>query len=370
MLRQRVCLLCRSRPHAAAGPSEASLNATGRRQLSATPNRSQSLSRGEPTQAGGRSRIGTYVFAGAVSLAAGYAASYVTRVRREGEQKQELDPETFTPLTVTRNVMCTSPARPQDLGDGDHKLVELRLPSASASEPPPSELSIWSIYAKQPEIQIERAYTPLDSPSQSAVHGALRLLVKRYAQGEMGRFIHLRSVGQELEIRGWCPTWDAKSNHPGKEIRHVYLVSDRSPALKQCSSLTMSLGAQLVGGTGITPAYQLINATLNREAIASPVRFTLCYATSKPSSFLLLPELRELQDCHKDRLSVHLWAESLGSDSSWSVSRLLGLGAKSAAVQGFESSPGRIDLRDLKRLIPQNATGYDDAVVLVCGPDG
>ena len=226
MLRRRVCLLCKSKPYAAASGPESGLGATGRRQLSVTHYRSPSSSRGEPSPPGERSRVGTYIFAGAVSLAAGYAARFVTRRRREGKQKQQLDPEAFTPLTVTRNVMCTSPARSQNFGDGDHKLVELKLPSASATGPPPGGLSIWSIYVKQPDIQIERAYTPLDSPSQSAAHGALRLLVKRYTQGEMGRFIHLRGVGQELEIRGWCPTWDAKSSHPGKDIRQVYLVSD------------------------------------------------------------------------------------------------------------------------------------------------
>jgi NAD(P)H-flavin reductase len=78
---------------------------------------------------------------------------------------------------------------------------------------------IWSVEIKQPEIQVVRRYTPLpmyymQSKEGQETKGLLRLLgkdqdegrmvlmVKRYSDGEVSRYLHRLPVGSDVEIRG------------------------------------------------------------------------------------------------------------------------------------------------------------------------
>lgn len=47
-------------------------------------------------------------------------------------------------------------------------------------------LDIWHVYAKSPDLQIERPYTPINDVQKD---GYIRLLVKRVKGGEVGRYV-------------------------------------------------------------------------------------------------------------------------------------------------------------------------------------
>ncbi|KDN36047.1 ferredoxin reductase-like protein [Tilletiaria anomala UBC 951] len=254
-----------------------------------------------------------------------------------------LYPDRFTPLLVTLNQLCTSSLQ-SEVGDSHHRHLELALgPESTPLLPEQTRddgLEIFSIYIKQPDIQIERAYTPLYAPRDATSSGKIDLLVKKYENGEMGKYIHSRLIGQPLEARGWLKTWDA-GWHP-YEIDHIYF---------------------LVAGTGITPAYQLINSVLSNRP-SSSTRFTLFYSAPQPASFLLLPELEQLREANPDRLRVELWAE----DASSLKAHRLGVWPTIAReLRGMVVREGRIALPDLRKRLCRTEPG---SVVLVCGPDG
>jgi ferredoxin-NADP reductase len=49
---------------------------------------------------------------------------------------------------------------------------------------------IMSLKIKNPSLEIERSYTPLNlSPNE------IHLVVKRYAEGELSRFLHILTPG-------------------------------------------------------------------------------------------------------------------------------------------------------------------------------
>ena len=72
------------------------------------------------------------------------------------------------------------------------------IPSSSSTRP------IWSIYIKDDDIQVERPYTPLEGIDDD---GNIRLWVKKYPKGEVGRWLHSKKPGEHIEIRGPLQTW-------------------------------------------------------------------------------------------------------------------------------------------------------------------
>lgn len=81
-----------------------------------------------------------------------------------------------------------------------------------------SRFSIYSYYIKEPSIQVERAYTPLRMLARA---DPLRLdfLVKRYADGEMSRYLHRVRLGSDVSLRGPEATWHLpKGRVPPREV--------------------------------------------------------------------------------------------------------------------------------------------------------
>ncbi|KAJ4348676.1 uncharacterized protein N0V89_010054 [Didymosphaeria variabile] len=96
---------------------------------------------------------------------------------------------------------------------------------------------VWSVQAKQPQLQIARAYTPLPSISDEAdeVDGHnLRFLIRKETGGEMSNYLHRLPEGSTIELRG--PTVEYKLPQDVKEV--IFLA----------------------GGTGIAPAMQIAQA--------------------------------------------------------------------------------------------------------------
>lgn len=65
--------------------------------------------------------------------------------------------------------------------------------------------AIKSLHIMQPEISIQRAYTPLDV--KGFTNGQLELVIKRYADGEVSKYLHRQNVGDEIRVRGPVQTW-------------------------------------------------------------------------------------------------------------------------------------------------------------------
>lgn len=64
---------------------------------------------------------------------------------------------------------------------------------------------IWSVYIKDDDIQVERPYTPLEGIDKD---GCMKFWIKKYANGEVGRWLHSKNIGDSIEIRGPLRTWE------------------------------------------------------------------------------------------------------------------------------------------------------------------
>jgi hypothetical protein len=78
------------------------------------------------------------------------------------------------------------------------------------------EFRILSIFMKEPSLQIERPYTPLYSDALDGIHAytPLELLIKRYPDGELGKYAYQLNNTSKVELRGPEVTWQgAKPDH-------------------------------------------------------------------------------------------------------------------------------------------------------------
>jgi cytochrome-b5 reductase len=95
----------------------------------------------------------------------------------------------------------------------DTSILSLELPAHlkpdPAAYPEPADTPLQAVYVRQPELQIQRAYTPLsvDCFSKTDEASTLRLLVKRYNDGEASSYMHRLKKGHELYVRGPVRTW-------------------------------------------------------------------------------------------------------------------------------------------------------------------
>jgi hypothetical protein len=106
-----------------------------------------------------------------------------------------LSPSYFIPVTISEN---------SQVGP-DLAVLTLSVPpdSRPPDENDPSLDPIWSIFIKDDDIQVERPYTPLFGIDE----GVIKLWVKRYPRGEVGRWLHSKQPGDTIEIRGPLKTF-------------------------------------------------------------------------------------------------------------------------------------------------------------------
>uniref|UniRef100_V5E8J1 FAD-binding FR-type domain-containing protein n=2 Tax=Kalmanozyma brasiliensis (strain GHG001) TaxID=1365824 RepID=V5E8J1_KALBG len=246
----------------------------------------------------------------------------------------KLEPHTHRPLPLVSSTYYPDPSTASA-----HKLLQIGLPSSTSSSVGISDvkraLRIRSVYIKEPSLVIERAYTPLydtlpGSHSAALVGTAtakeprvLDLIVKRYPDGELGKMLH-RAVANptmpQLEVRGPVDTWsfERDSAETGGVPERIVMV---------------------VGGTGITPAYQLLTNLFGRPGKTAQARMKgaprieVLYATQDLENVLLLPQLHASVEANRDKVSVQLFAERVASPSSLSP------GARSALGKGLVVSP-------------------------------
>lgn len=124
---------------------------------------------------------------------------------------QPMHPSHFTPTILSSSIPSPS--------DPTSKLIELTIPPSLLPKDYEDLSAVWSICIKDDDIQTERPYTPLDGIDKQ---GKLRLWIRRYPDGEVGRWIHGRPVGKKIEVRGPLQTIDMKAEE-GK-WDHIIMV--------------------------------------------------------------------------------------------------------------------------------------------------
>lgn len=68
---------------------------------------------------------------------------------------------------------------------------------------------VWSVFIKDDDIQVERAYTPLNGVDRD---GNMLFWIKKYPKGEVGRWLHSKAEGDTIEVRGPLRTWPWKED--------------------------------------------------------------------------------------------------------------------------------------------------------------
>lgn len=107
-----------------------------------------------------------------------------------------LSPVHFTPTTLVACEACP---------DTETRLLTLKLPPQSIPSREENTFApIWSVFIKDDDIQVERPYTPLEGIDEE---GCMKLWIKRYPKGEVGRWLHSKNVNDKIEIRGPVKTW-------------------------------------------------------------------------------------------------------------------------------------------------------------------
>lgn len=149
-------------------------------------------------------------FAGAFALTVGvlYLSTASTGV------SYELSPIRYGKFEVVEAKKAHSPSR-SDVGDNEHVYLKIRAPLGkealmlNAHHSRAADVRILSVYMKEPSLQIERPYTPLYSEAIDGrpYNAPVELLIKKYPDGELGKYAHRLGDLSEVELRGPAVTW-------------------------------------------------------------------------------------------------------------------------------------------------------------------
>lgn len=318
----------------------------------------------------------------------------------------KLEPYTHRPLPL-----ASSSYYPDPKTASAHKWLQIGLPASlvgsggSEEEKLKKLLRIRSVYIKEPSLVIERAYTPLYDTLPGSYSAALSgstpeqrqmldLLVKRYPDGELGKMLH-RAIPNptvpQLEVRGPVDTWSFERDSAAAGVPERIVM--------------------VVGGTGITPAYQLLTNLFGRPdattqaRLGGTPRIEVLYATQDLESALLLPQLHRLAEANRDKVKVSLFAERLpstatnlsqversalgrelvvsrskaASSRSWvpffgsrgsSMDAKLELTSTSAPTMTIPVFESRITQQHLQKVLSPPPSAGSRTLILVSGPDG
>jgi len=121
--------------------------------------------------------------------------------------KPTLDPDAFTAFTLTRRVPVSH----------NTDIFRFDLP-----KPMPADLPVVSfVRVKDDSMQVARPYTPISPTSERRF---IDLMVKRYENGQVSKWLHGLKVGDKVEIKGPARTLDYKENMK----KNVGMVSEET----------------------------------------------------------------------------------------------------------------------------------------------
>ncbi|KAG0295289.1 NADH-cytochrome b5 reductase [Linnemannia gamsii] len=249
---------------------------------------------------------------------------------------ETLTTEKWTPVQLTKITKVSEHT----------SLFEFQLPS-------PCTIPISSaIYVKDDQIQAMRAYTPVHSVEQE--QGTVQLLIKRYSEGQVSRFMHDAKEGQKIEMRGPVLIWPG-----GKED------------LKQWDEIGM-----IAGGTGITAFMPIIHSALTNPD--KKVKISLLFASQSPEELYFKDELDYLVKTFPNQLRVSytvdkapaipaVASETVTAPSKWEGH--VGF-VNQAMLQGLlPPAKKAITKGDVAQETEQAGKEVKKSIVLVCGPE-
>ncbi|KAF2419887.1 hypothetical protein EJ08DRAFT_573749, partial [Tothia fuscella] len=148
------------------------------------------------------------------------------------QEEQSLNPYTFTPYTlVTKEAVSSTSSifilRPKQCKGSTSQLVEEAR-----------KRGVWSIQAKQPQLQIGRSYTPLPDTDGPVKNDDMRILIRREQGGEVSNYLHNLPDYSSIDLRG--PHLEVEIPQNVKQVLF------------------------LAGGTGIAPAMQVAEILAGR----------------------------------------------------------------------------------------------------------
>ncbi|KAF9534912.1 ferredoxin reductase-like protein [Crepidotus variabilis] len=270
----------------------------------------------------------------------GFSVYFFMDDPRQPVYKQEdlvLSPKKFT-RTILTSTKDTGP---------NSKILELKVPPALLPNKDAFS-SIWSVYIKDDDIQVERPYTPLNGIDEE---GRMQFWIKKYPQGEVGRWLHSKKEGERIEVRAPLMTWAWKED----EWDEVVMIS---------------------GGTGITPFIQLFNTEICKIRPSSSTRFTLLHGSRTPGE-LPPSELTEpmalYAQKHPEKFRLDLFVDE--DDGSKPSASLPPLNIGRISDSALEKCLGSEKTKSSRwpRLFSKQPTKEDVStkriLFLVCGPE-
>ncbi|KAF9312913.1 NADH-cytochrome b5 reductase [Podila horticola] len=242
--------------------------------------------------------------------------------------KEGISTESWTPVLLTKIIPVSNHT----------SLFEFELPA-------PTTVPVTSaIYVKDDEIQAMRAYTPIHTApdwqaQQEGEEGdrvsTVQLLIKRYSEGQVSRFMHSARPGQRIEMRGPVLIWPGNRQDLEK-YDHIGMIA---------------------GGTGITAFLPIIHSALSSSE--KKVKISLLFASQNPSELYFKQELDQLAKAHPDQFKVAYTIDRLPTEES----------------DEWDGYVGFVQQDMVKSLLPspdaEDSVGDDSGktVVLVCGPE-
>jgi len=186
---------------------------------------------------------------------------------------------------------------------------------------------------------IIRPYTPI---STNALIGHVDLLIKKYDNGTMSKYLHEEINIDDDTISFQHIPPNVKIQAPFHHKQHIIMIA---------------------GGTGITPMIQALHAILGTPTTTTTIpssmsttRVTLLYGSQQSDDILGRSLLDRWAQDYNDRLKViHVLSdEPISSSSSWTGRR--GYIDQDLIAEHISSSPNANQMDD------------DDVMILVCGP--
>ncbi|KAK6541830.1 mitochondrial peripheral inner membrane protein [Orbilia ellipsospora] len=220
-----------------------------------------------------------------------FLLGYITYTYTTKPPSLPINPYTFTPYTIT----STIPLSPTS------SIITL-LPKRSSPPPPHfwstiSAAGLWSIQIKQPQLQIQREYTPLpaittltdNSPHQQDPkdENQLDIFIRGVNGGELSNYLLSLKAGDVVEVRGPVITYTWTPEPPLQTPQEVN-VKDSEGDVRNA--------VFIAGGTGISPAIQLAQHLLTRHHTDGKKRQLTILFASRSSTETVLPHLKALEN--------------------------------------------------------------------------
>lgn len=138
-----------------------------------------------------------------------------------------------------------------------------------------------------------RSYTPTKPVLQSEEDGTFELVVKTYFPddsqpgGAMSNILDCMPIGEEIEIRG--PTGEIEYRGNG-----LFIIEGKEVRFQRVTLI--------LGGSGITPGYQLIARILETEG--DHTQIAVVDANKSEADILLKDEMSTLQENHSQQFRI------------------------------------------------------------------